>query len=48
MQGHHRRFRLGLYVLATGGLFVALLGFILQNSFDRARADVLHPVHART
>lgn len=38
MQGHDRRFRLGLYVLAAGGLFLALLGFILQNSFDRARA----------
>ncbi|HEB53406.1 MAG TPA: MCE family protein [bacterium] len=34
-----RRFRLGLYVLAAGGLFVALLTFILHNSLDGARAS---------
>lgn len=34
-----RRFRLGLFVLGTGGLFVALLGFILQNSFDGDRVS---------
>ena len=33
-----RRFRLGLFVLGTGGLFVALLAFILQNSLNAARA----------
>ena len=38
MDGSTRRFRLGLFVLGCGGLFVALLAFILQNSFDRDRA----------
>jgi phospholipid/cholesterol/gamma-HCH transport system substrate-binding protein len=33
-----RRFRLGLFVLGTGVLFVALLAFILGNSLDRDRA----------
>lgn len=33
-----RRFRLGLFVLGTGALFVALLVFILHNSLGRARA----------
>lgn len=39
MQGANRRFRLGLFVLVTGVLFVALLGFILQSSFNAVRAD---------
>jgi phospholipid/cholesterol/gamma-HCH transport system substrate-binding protein len=39
MQGHGRRFRLGLFVLGTGALFIALLVFILQNSFGRERAS---------
>jgi phospholipid/cholesterol/gamma-HCH transport system substrate-binding protein len=38
MEGSARRFRLGLFVLGCGGLFVALLVFILQNSFDQDRA----------
>lgn len=33
-----RRFRLGLFVLGTGAMFVALLVFIMQSSFDRERA----------
>lgn len=33
-----RRFRLGLFALATAGLFFALLGFILQNSLNVERA----------
>ena len=33
-----RRFRLGLYVLGAGTLFVALLVFIVRSSFDRDRA----------
>jgi phospholipid/cholesterol/gamma-HCH transport system substrate-binding protein len=33
-----RRFRLGLFVLGTGAMFVALLVFIMQGSFDRERA----------
>jgi len=32
-----RRFRLGLFVLGTAAMFVALLVFIMQNSFDRER-----------
>lgn len=32
-----RRFRLGLFVLFAGGLFMSLLGFIVQSSFDRGR-----------
>ena len=39
MQSTNRRFRLGLFVLVTGALFVALLGFILQSSFNAVRAD---------
>jgi phospholipid/cholesterol/gamma-HCH transport system substrate-binding protein len=39
MQPHGRRFRLGLFVLGTGALFVAMLVFILQNSFGRDRAS---------
>ena len=38
MEARTRRFRLGLFVLGTGALFVALLVFILQNSLARARA----------
>lgn len=38
MHGSKRRFRLGLYVIGAGVLFVGLLAFILQNSFDRERA----------
>jgi phospholipid/cholesterol/gamma-HCH transport system substrate-binding protein len=34
-----RRFRLGLFVLGTGALFLALLVFILHSSFGRARAS---------
>ncbi len=37
MQNRGRRFRLGLFVLGTGALFVGLLAFILQNSLSRAR-----------
>lgn len=33
-----RRFRLGLFVLGTGALFVGCLVFLLQNSLDRNRA----------
>lgn len=33
-----RRFRLGLFVLGTGAMFVALLVFIMQSSFDRERS----------
>ncbi len=39
MNGTSRRFRLGLFVLGAGGLFVALLLFILQNSVNGARAS---------
>jgi len=39
VQSTNRRFRLGLFVLVTGALFVALLGFILQSSFSAVRAD---------
>ena len=35
---HGRRFRLGLFTLGAGALFVALLAFILHNSLDRDRA----------
>ncbi|MBL9078931.1 MAG: MCE family protein [Planctomycetes bacterium] len=38
MDRRSRRFRLGLYVLGTGGLFVGLLGFILQKSLRRESA----------
>lgn len=38
MQQRGRRFRLGLYVLGTGALFVGLLGFILKSSLDGERA----------
>ena len=38
MHPHGRRFRLGLFVLGTGGMFVALLAFILQNSLHSERA----------
>jgi phospholipid/cholesterol/gamma-HCH transport system substrate-binding protein len=34
-----RRFRLGLLVLGTGAMFVGLLVFIMQSSFDRERAS---------
>jgi phospholipid/cholesterol/gamma-HCH transport system substrate-binding protein len=37
MAGRGRRFRLGLFVLGTGALFVALLVFILHNSLGRVR-----------
>ncbi len=33
-----RRFRLGLFTLGVGGLFLALLAFILHNSLGRERA----------
>lgn len=38
---HHRgrRFRLGLYVLGSGGLFVLLCAFILQGSLNAERAS---------
>lgn len=39
MHRRGRRFRLGLYVLGTGTLFVGLLAFILQNSLHGERAD---------
>ena len=39
MNDHGRRFRLGALVLGTGGLFVALLVFILGNSLGHARAS---------
>jgi phospholipid/cholesterol/gamma-HCH transport system substrate-binding protein len=39
MHDVRRRFRLGLFVLGTGGLFVALLAFILQNSLSSERAS---------
>lgn len=38
MQQRGRLFRLGLYVLGTGALFVGLLTFILANSLDGERA----------
>ena len=38
MRRDQRRFRLGLFVIGAGALFVALLVFILQNSLDRDRA----------
>lgn len=38
MHRNGRRFRLGLFALGAGTLFIALLGFILQNSLDRERA----------
>lgn len=37
MENQNRRLRLGLFVLGTAALFVALLGFILQNSLGRVR-----------
>jgi phospholipid/cholesterol/gamma-HCH transport system substrate-binding protein len=39
MDPRRRRLRLGLFVLGTGVLFVALLSFVLQNSLGRARAS---------
>jgi phospholipid/cholesterol/gamma-HCH transport system substrate-binding protein len=39
MAARARTFRLGLFVLGAGGLFVALLAFILQNSFQRDRSS---------
>ena len=39
MDARGRRFRLGLYVLGTGALFVGLLGFILQKSLRREEAS---------
>ena len=41
----NRRFRLGLFVLVSGGLFVALLAFILQSSFTAVRADYFIVFH---
>ena len=38
MENRNRRLRLGLFMLGTGALFVALLVFILQSSLGRARA----------
>jgi len=38
MGRNSRRFRLGLFVLGTAGLFLALLAFILQNSLNAERA----------
>lgn len=38
MNRRGRNFRLGLYVLGTGALFVGLLAFILQNSLNGERA----------
>lgn len=38
MEERTRRYRLGLFVLGTAALFVALLVFILQNSLGHARA----------
>ena len=35
-----RRFRLGLFVLGAGSLFVALLAFILQNSLNVERVHL--------
>lgn len=37
MQTRGRRFRLGLLVLGTGGLFVAMVGFILAGSLRTSR-----------
>ena len=34
-----RRFRLGLFVACTAAMFLALLGFIMQNSLDREQAS---------
>ena len=45
MDGSTRRFRLGVFVLGCGGLFVALLAFILQSSFDRDRATYFIVFH---
>jgi ABC-type transporter Mla subunit MlaD len=38
VHSHGRRFRLGLYVLGSGALFVAMLGFILRNGLHGDRA----------
>ena len=38
MNRRGRRFRLGLYVLGTGALFVGLLAFLLQSSLNGERA----------
>lgn len=39
MQPGNRRFRLGLFVLGAGGLFVLMLAFLLQGSFDGSRVS---------
>jgi phospholipid/cholesterol/gamma-HCH transport system substrate-binding protein len=39
MQSGSRRFRLGLFVLGAGGLFVLMLAFLLQGSFDGSRVS---------
>ncbi|MCB9887731.1 MAG: MCE family protein [Planctomycetes bacterium] len=39
MHDNGRRFRLGLFVLGAGGLFIALLGFILRGSLDSERVS---------
>lgn len=36
---HTRRFRLGLFVLGVGAMFIALLAFIMQSTFDRERSS---------
>lgn len=45
MDATTRRFRLGLFVLGTGGLFIALLLFILQNSLGGARSTFFIVFH---
>ncbi len=39
MHAAGRRFRLGLFVLAAGGMFLALLGFIVHGSLQTDRAS---------
>ena len=39
MNPQSRRFRLGLFTAAVGGLFIALLAFILQGSLSESRAS---------
>lgn len=39
MQTRGRRFRLGLLVLGTGGLFIAMVAFILQGSLRSSRVS---------
>jgi phospholipid/cholesterol/gamma-HCH transport system substrate-binding protein len=39
MQSGSRRFRLGLFVLGAGGLFVLMLAFLLHGSFDASRVS---------